>query len=144
MNVIGTYTVTYTVTDSYGNAAIPVIRTVNVLPTTITSDIRLKQINPSDACLVDTDNPTVQYDLHLAINNNVTVTITSDLELQNVNHYFIMNGDGAVLQGNSDSNFGQSITINVPNYPGFVHNSQIADTVIKRFGASFGSKWNSR
>ena len=84
---VGTYTITYNVTDSEGNAAIPVTRTVRVVDTTpadIDVDYSTKEITKGNVTVVLTSNETLQPVIDWVLSTDkltLTRVFTSNVDL---------------------------------------------------------------
>src|SRR5574344_950280 len=98
LDVVGTYTITYTATDANGNAAVAVTRTVNVVDTTVPVIAAVEDVTVevhstyTDTLPTATDN----YD------SRIEVTSMGDIDLDVVGTYTITytatdaNGNAAV------------------------------------------------
>ncbi|MFA6253671.1 MAG: DUF5011 domain-containing protein [Candidatus Paceibacterota bacterium] len=83
-STIGTYTVTYTVSDSSGNAAIPVSRTVNVVSTVPSADVTPPVITLLGTTPVDSLVGTPYFDAGATALDNVDGNITANIVTTNL------------------------------------------------------------
>ncbi|NBU71660.1 MAG: DUF5011 domain-containing protein, partial [Bacteroidetes bacterium] len=116
-NMVGTYTITYSTSDSYGNAATPVIRTVNVVldPTGDEDGDGLTNgqettlgTNPSQK---DTDNDGVNDPVEVADGTNPSDVNSYRNFSQGLEAYFRFNGDSQDSSGHGRHATGVAVVL---------------------------------
>jgi len=105
-NVLGTYTVTYNLTDSFGNKAIPVVRTVDVVDTIPPT---LKLIGPShDSVLISNKYTDRGYTVMDNYYPNISVSISGSFVAAFKNNYATRPGNYTYIYTATDGSGNKS------------------------------------